>query len=136
MSKSGDSLRTADSSVGVVLANDIDQLLRDKASSFSDSLNHASVDKLPAFLYDPDFDYRDTFLLTAGTFRSEQRSLRIEIFKKVDRRDILEVILNDQFLVNQFKSKTRRFDIYSNADLARLRLMEIDLKIDTLSKLQ
>lgn len=118
-----------------------DRMLHDKAMIYADSMNNSDIKSLPKFLYDEDFDYRDTFLLTGGTFHAEHYSLRIEIFKNVSKKDVLEYIANDSFFVNQFtenrKTKpTKRFNLRSNSDIARLRLWEINNSKDTLNVFQ
>lgn len=118
-----------------------DKILHNKAYIYADSLNHSEIQSLPKFLMDVDFDYRDTFLLTGGTFISEHYSLRIEIFKNVNRKDLLDFIARDTYFIDQFKKlhrngTVRRFDGFSNADLARIRLLEINTGKDSLSVLQ
>lgn len=131
----------ADTAHQITFKTDFKSNLTFTAMKYVDSLNNVKGQVLPVFLYDANFDYRDSFLLTGGAWHAELYSLRIEIFKKVDRKDVLSQIVNDNYFRTQFDKKnirrnSGRFDMISNYDLAKLRLLEINSKIDTLSKLQ
>lgn len=121
----------------------ISTLFKQKAIEYADSVNGLlSEDQLPAFLYDVNLDYLDTFLLTNGVYNDrEVFSLRIEIFKYITDTNALNRIIRDSYFKTQFDStetyrKKGRFDAINNHVLAVLRKWEIATKSDTLSVYQ
>jgi hypothetical protein len=116
----------------------IEKYVNENIQSYVDSLNnYSSEKKLPYFLYDINFDYRDTLL--NGWNQQTFISRRLETFKRVNNKLLLNKIIEDPNLrkpLKEFKDKVSLpSDIVSNHDLAKMRLIEIENHSDTLSRI-
>lgn len=116
-------------------------VMDDYVKKWSDTLNLSNPNNLPDFLFDVNFDTRDTFILSAGTYKAEYYSLRIEMFKHLTNRDVLVAIatnksLNDTLLMRSGVEGVNRFSGLTNGHLARMRLLEIDSGVAKLVELQ
>jgi len=95
--------------------------------------------EVPSFMYDDSLDIRDkAYYTNFYSLHSDFISLRLEIIRRTENRRLLE-ILASQHGTHYRHSIVERSNIpsakFSNSELARIRLRELDEGIDTLVKI-
>ncbi|UKN01427.1 hypothetical protein K6119_17010 [Paracrocinitomix mangrovi] len=124
-------------SLNVDVSNNEENILK-FTKPFVDSLNKHVEGNLPYFLYDKNFDLRDSIIYNFYSAKDQFYSLRVEIFKRVNNLKVLNKIANEQTLSNKSCYKEIHevpSDQYSNSELAELRLKEMNSGDDLLLQL-